>query len=87
MDQNNQLSETPIRKYKLEALLNNCTYLERQKALNELPKLIGKCRNTCNNYITMPYGSKKSIPYEAGIIFERYFKIEPGTLSNMPIAC
>ena len=73
------------RKYKLEALLNSLTRLDYDKALRELPGLIGKCKNTLINYKNILYGSKESMPYEVGIIIERYFGIAPGSLSNVKI--
>ena len=72
----------PTRKYKLDDLLKDLPYVKYTLALKELPGRIGKCRNTLNNYRKIAYDSKETIPYEAGIALEKYFGIEPGTLSN-----
>lgn len=85
MDKRLKPSKAPKKKYKLKALLDNCTHLEREKAMEELPELIGKCRNTLINYIKTPYESKTAIPYEAGIAIEKYFRIRHGSLSNIKI--
>jgi hypothetical protein len=71
-----------MKKYKIDELLHALTHVRYVKAMEELPALLDKCRNTFTNYRAIEQGSKKSMPYEAGILIERYFGIEPGSLLN-----
>jgi len=83
MRKKDQSSKELAKKYKLEDLLINQPYHKYLQSINELPELIGKSRNTLTNYRNILIDSKEMIPYEVGIIIERYFGIEPGTLSNI----
>ncbi|TCC97367.1 hypothetical protein [Pedobacter psychroterrae] len=83
MRKKHQSSKGLAKKYKLDDLLINQPYHKYLQALKELPELIGKSRNTLTNYRNILLDSKEMIPYEVGIIIERYFGIEPGTLSNI----
>jgi hypothetical protein len=69
-------------KYKLHDLMLNLNHREYSKALEELPGLIGKSKASIHNYRYIPFGSKASLPYEAGLLIEKYFNILPGTLLN-----
>ncbi|MHA4895596.1 hypothetical protein ACXZ1K_12655 [Pedobacter sp. PWIIR3] len=73
------------KKYKLEESLNQLTYHEYRFARSVLPKIIGKCNNTLNNYANILLDSKEEIPYTIGIKLERFFGIEPGEFSNVKI--
>lgn len=83
MRKKDQSSKGLAKKYKLDDLLINLPYHKYLQALKELPGLIGKSRNTLTNYRNILLDSKEMIPYEVGIIIERYFGIDPGTLSNI----
>jgi len=71
------------KKYKLEESLNNLTHHEYRFARNVLPKLIGKCNNTLNNYINILSDSNEEIPYSVGLKLEQFFGIEHGNMSNV----
>ncbi|MGY4386147.1 hypothetical protein ACVWYN_003197 [Pedobacter sp. UYP24] len=73
------------KKYKLEESLNKLTYNEYRFARSILPKIIGKCNNTLNNYSNILLDSKEEIPYTIGIKLERFFGLAPGELSNVKI--
>lgn len=73
------------KKYKLEECLNKLTYNEYRFARHALPKIIGKCHNTLNNYTNIPINSKEEIPYTIGIKLARFFGVEPGNFSNVEI--
>ncbi|RZK14936.1 MAG: hypothetical protein EOO43_15670 [Flavobacterium sp.] len=70
------------KKYKLEESLNNLTHHEYRFARNVLPKIIGKCNNTLNNYINILSDSNEEIPYSVGLKLEQFFGIEHGGMSN-----
>ncbi|MES2829329.1 MAG: hypothetical protein V4687_14300 [Bacteroidota bacterium] len=83
---NDQITnQTDGKKYKLEECLNKLTYNEYRFARQVLPKIIGKCHNTLNNYINIALNSKEEIPYTIGIKMERFFGLEAGKLSNTEI--
>jgi hypothetical protein len=72
------------KKFKIQELMNNLTHSGYKAMRRELPKLIGKCINTLDNYSNIPIDSKEDIPYHAALIIEKYFCIEVGSLSNLP---
>ncbi len=83
MSENNiQDPQKLTKKYKLDENLNKLSYVRYQQAVRELPGLLGKCKNTVNNYRNLTLGNKTSMPYEVGIRIEKYLGIEPGSLSN-----
>jgi len=73
------------KKFKIQELMNNLTHSGYKSMRRELPKLIGKCINTLDNYSNIPIDSKEDIPYHAALTIEKYFCIEVGSLSNLPI--
>ncbi|WP_214227465.1 hypothetical protein [Pedobacter sp. B4-66] len=72
------------KKFKIQELMNNLTHSGYKSMRRELPKLIGKCINTLDNYSNIPIDSKEDIPYHAALTIEKYFCIEAGSLSNLP---
>lgn len=73
------------KKFKIQELMNNLTHSRYKSMRKELPTLIGKCINTLDNYSNIPIDSKEDIPYHAALTIEKYFCIEAGSLSNLPI--
>jgi hypothetical protein len=73
------------KKYKLEESLNSLTHHEYRFARNVLPKIIGKCNNTLNNYINILSDSSEEIPYSVGLKFEQFFGIEHGCMSHAKV--
>jgi hypothetical protein len=74
------------KKYKLEESLNNLTHHEYRFARNVLPKIIGKCNNTLNNYINILSDSSEEIPYSVGLKLEQFFGIEHGCMAHEKVA-
>jgi len=72
------------KKFKIQELMNKLTHSGYKSMRRELPKLIGKCVNTLDNYCNIPIDSKEDIPYHAALAIEKYFCIEAGSLSNLP---
>ncbi|MBC7566196.1 MAG: hypothetical protein H7223_04450 [Pedobacter sp.] len=70
------------KKYKLEDYLNKLTHHEYRFARNVLPKVIGKCNNTLNNYINILSDSNEEIPYSVGLKLEQFFGIEHGCIGH-----
>lgn len=77
-----QTPRNKVRKYKIEECLNNLNHQQYRFARRVLPKIIGKCQNTLNNYINIPMNSKEEIPYTVGVKLEQFFGLEPGELTN-----
>lgn len=76
--------KTGEKKFKIQELMNNLTHSRYKAMRRDLPKLIGKCINTLDNYSNIAIDSKEDIPYHAALTIEKYFCIEAGTLSNLP---
>lgn len=72
------------KKFRIQELMNKLTHSSYKSMRRELPKLIGKCINTLDNYSNIPIDSKEDIPYHAALTIEKYFCIEAGSLSNLP---
>lgn len=70
------------KKYKIEDCLNQLNHHQYRFARRVLPRLIGKCQNTLNNYINITIDSKEELPYTIGVKLERFFGLEPGNLIN-----
>nr|WP_084407082.1 hypothetical protein [Pedobacter panaciterrae] len=77
--------KTGPKKFKILELMNNLTHSAYKAMRRELPKIIGKCVNTLDNYSYIPLDSKEDIPYHVALKIEKYFCIQPGSLSNLPI--
>lgn len=73
------------KKYKLEESLNNLTHHEYRFARNVLPKIIGKCNNTLNNYINILSDSSEEIPYSVGLKLEQFFGLGHGGISHTKV--
>lgn len=73
------------KKFKLLALMDSLPHKEYKAMRKELPKIIGKCTNTLDNYSNIAANSKEDIPYHIALAIEKYFNIQPGSLSNLPI--
>ncbi|WP_449438491.1 hypothetical protein [Pedobacter steynii] len=77
--------KTGPKKFKLLELMNNLTHSAYKAMRRDLPKLIGKCINTLDNYSYISIDSNEDIPYHVALKIEKYFGIQPGSLSNLPI--
>ena len=77
--------KTGPKKFKILELTNNLTHSAYKAMRRELPKRIGKCINTLDNYSYISIDSKEDIPYHVALEIEKYFCIQPGSLSNLPI--
>jgi len=77
--------KTGPKKFKILELMNSLTHSEYKTMRRELPKKIGKCINTFDNYSYIPIDSKEDIPYHVALEIEKYFRKPPGYLSNLPI--
>lgn len=71
-----------MKKYKIKECLERLNIIEYRIALKDLPKLIGKSRNTLFNYLDMEIGSDQDIPYTVVIRLEHFFGLQPGALIN-----
>jgi hypothetical protein len=74
-----------MEKYKIMQCLEQLTVSEYRIAVKILPKLIGKSHNTFWNYTRVQTGSKMDLPYTVVVILEKFFKLQPGELSNEQI--
>jgi len=77
--------KTGPKKFKILELTNSLTHSAYKAMRKELPKRIGKCINTLDNYSYISIDSKEDIPYHVALEIEKYFCIQPGSLSNLPI--
>jgi len=65
--------------------LEKLTVSEYRIAVKVLPKLIGKSHNTFWNYVRIEANSKMDLPYTVVVTLEKFFKLQPGELINLPV--
>lgn len=74
-----------MEKYKINECLEKLTVKQYRIVIKELPKLIGKSKNTFWNYTKIDIDSKMDIPYTVVVHLEQFFKLQPGELINLAI--
>lgn len=74
-------------KYKIKEIMDRLTVVQHDKAMNDIPVLIKKCKNTFKSYMKIPLNSGQEMPYDVGWIIEEYFALPPRGLYNVKMQC
>ena len=77
--------ESDEKKYKIQEMMEKLTVIEHAKLIKLIPKIIGKCINTFNDYSNILLGDKKEIPHNVVVKLEILFGLPPYGLSNITI--